>query len=95
MSAYKRALPFHLLDIPNFFEQDKVGLPEEEKGYCWQYLVYSFNYQVFYKAEIATANVLHIVITVTTYSKPKHNVVYVWYSLISVAVYFKLNWETV
>lgn len=65
-----------------------MGLPAEEKGYLQQDLVYSFHYQVFYKVEIATANVLHRTITVTIYSKPKHNIVYV-------AVYFKLIRETV
>lgn len=33
MSAHKLSLPFHLLDIASLFEQEKVRLPKEEKGY--------------------------------------------------------------
>lgn len=53
-SAHKLFLSFHLLDIATLFEQEKVGLPKEEKGYLRQDLVYSFHYQVFYKVENVT-----------------------------------------
>lgn len=58
-----------------------------------QDLAYSFHYEVFHKAEIATANISHVLITVTTQSKPKHHIVYTCYSLLSVAQHFKLNRE--
>lgn len=57
-------------------------------------LVYSFHYQVFYKLKIAAANVPHIVITGTNYSKPKYNKVYIWSSYISCCIY-KLERERV
>lgn len=33
LSAHKLSLPFHLLDIASLFEQEKVGLQKEGKGY--------------------------------------------------------------